>query len=114
MQRKKNLMPPFAAYYGVATAVASIKECRVTVEMLANVGYTPDRKSKLDHTVSTLTGGIRTKLAVVSAMLLRACVTAAEMSLLRTRSRSDSQDASALDTAWTSAWLSGCRALLAW
>ena len=113
VQRKKNLVPSFFAYYSAATSVASIKECRVTVEMLANVGYTPGRNTKPDHIVSTLMGGICTKLALVSAMLLRACGTAADAPLLRTRSRSGSQDASALDAVWPPAWLSGRRALLA-
>ena len=91
VQRKKNLVPPFATYNGTVNTVASIKECRVAVEMLANVGYTPDRKTKPDHTVSTLTGGICTKLALVSAMFQRACGTAEETPLLRTRSRSGGQ-----------------------
>ena len=72
VQRKKNLIPPFAAYYGAATAVAFVKECRVTVKMLASAGYTPDRKTKPDHTVSTLMGGICTKFALASTMLQRA------------------------------------------
>ena len=66
MQLKKKFMPPFTTYYGAATAVASIKECRVTVEMLASVGYTPDKNTTPDHTMSTLTGGICMKLTLAT------------------------------------------------
>jgi len=41
-------------------------------EMLANVGFTPDGKAKPDHTVSTLSGGWRMKLALARAMLQKA------------------------------------------
>ena len=112
MQRKKDLATPYSAYYGAVTTVASIKECRFTVEMLANVGHLPDKNITPDQ--STLTGGSCTKLALASAILQRAYGTAAETPMLLTRSRSGSEDASTLDTVWPSASLSGRRASLAW
>ena len=82
-QRLKNLVPTFAAYYAVA-AMASIKEYRVTVEMLTKMSFIPDRKTKPDHTVFTPSDEGHMKLALVSAMLQRACGTTVETPLLQT------------------------------
>ena len=85
-QRKKNLVPTFATYYGAVAAMVSMKECLVTVEMLANVSLTPDEKDNPDYTVSTLAGECCMKLALGRVMLQRACGTTVETPLLRTGS----------------------------
>ena len=105
-------MPTFAAYY--STAMVSIKECRVIIEILANVGFTLGRKTKPDHTVSTLTDKSCMKLALASAMLQKTWGTASKTPLLRTRLQRASQDASAPDTVQPPTWLPGCRVAPAW
>ena len=104
---RNNFMPTFAAYYDAAAAKVSIKKCSFTVKGMTEVSKKEDRddteklsldgKAKPDHTVSTLTGGCCMKLVLTRAMLERSRRTAAETPLLRIRSWSGSQDASAPD-----------------
>ena len=100
VQRKKNIVPTFTAYYNGCT-LERVKE------MLNNVGFTLDGKAKPDHTVSTLTGKCCIKLALVRVMLQRSPKTVTQMLLLRKRSLSGSQDASTPYAVRPPAWLSG-------
>ena len=76
-------------------------------DIFVNMGFIPGKDEKLDHIVSTLTGGWCIKYAKARTMIQRARETAVEMLLLQKRLWSGSQDASAPNVVRPLAGLSG-------